>query len=161
MLPLARPEQDGLIVDALIGETLICDTKSRVWSNLNSVATLIWRRCDGQTTIAELAQALHDDLGLAVDEATVWAGLESLRRLNLLSYCPPVPQTLTASARRRLRRRLIVAGGVTFLFSVLAPEALAAGSCVVNHAGCAPKDAACTLDGQCCSCNCKNSDKCQ
>jgi len=161
MLPLARPESDDLVVKMLLPETLIFDIRTYRAVTLNAAATLLWRRCDGQTSIAALAQALRDDLGLNADEETVWAGLEELQKESLLDVCPPIPTSLTSLTKRRLRRRLIVAGSVTFLSGILVPEASAAGSCVINHADCTPKDGPCSTDTQCCSCKCTGSGKCQ
>jgi len=157
MLPKARPESPDLIVKQLLPETLLFDIRTYRAVTLNAAATLLWRRCDGQTSIAALAQALRDELDLDADEETVWAGLEALQKENLLDTCPPIPASLSSLVKRRLRRRLIVAGSVAFLSALLVPEAAWAATCLPNAAGCVPKNGACTVSTQCCSCDCNTS----
>ena len=71
-LPAAR--QAGLVVRELPGETLVYDLENNKAHCLNGTAALVWRRCDGQTTVAELAQTLHEELGLPADEVPCAAG---------------------------------------------------------------------------------------
>ena len=75
-LPAAR--QAGLVVRELPGETLVYDLENNKAHCLNGTAALVWRRCDGQTTVAELAQTLHEELGLPADEVPVRLALEQL-----------------------------------------------------------------------------------
>ena len=158
MLPKARLESTDLAVYPQVsGETILFDIQNYRAINLNPAACLIWRRCDGETSILELAQALRDDLGLEADEATVWAALDALDRNHLLQHCPPPPPGLSAALRRRLRRRLIVAAGTALVSSIVAPMAAWAATCVPNAGGCLSKNGTCVVSNQCCSCDCNTS----
>ena len=45
---------------------------------------MVWKHCDGSTTIAEMAQLLEDELKTPVTDEVVWLALERLRKSHLL-----------------------------------------------------------------------------
>jgi hypothetical protein len=153
MNPLARTEK--LIVHPMEGETLVYDMERRMALCLNPAAMLIWKRCDGQTSVGQIAQALREELLPDADEAAVWAGLESLNKIHLLAECPPLPGGLTAALRRHSRRKLIVtlASGISsaFALTVLAPTAAHAASfgCTItkNNQSTCSSGCCCTATG--------------
>ena len=61
-LPEART--DGLLIEEVgDGETLVHDLDSHKTHCLNRTAALIWRHCDGRTTISHMADVLERELG--------------------------------------------------------------------------------------------------
>ncbi len=69
LMPRAR--QDELVVEELQDETLVYDLKRHKARCLNRTAALVWRCCDGQTSVADVAALLEEQLATATDEAVV------------------------------------------------------------------------------------------
>ena len=56
------------------GETLVYDRSRHAASCLNELAARVWRECDGETSVAEIAAALGED------ERAVWLALHQLTK---------------------------------------------------------------------------------
>src|SRR3712207_4559485 len=82
MFPHAR--HDGLTVHELPEETLVYDRQRHRAHCLNRTAALVWRQCDGRTSIAQLAENLQRDLQAPVDESVIRVALDELERAHLL-----------------------------------------------------------------------------
>src|SRR5689334_6746520 len=89
-----RARKDGLIIQALPDETLVYDLERDRAHCLNQTASLIWERCDGQSTTKEIAQLLAKTLNHPIDEKIVWVALDQLDRNHLLREIPPPPPAL-------------------------------------------------------------------
>jgi Coenzyme PQQ synthesis protein D (PqqD) len=113
MYPLAKAT--GLIIEELPSETIVYDTKRHRAHCLNQTASLIWRHCDGRTSVAQLAELLFQTLGMPADPEIVRVGLRRLSDCRLL--VSESADTNTVS-RRELTKRLSVLGGA---FIGLAP----------------------------------------
>ena len=87
-MPLARPKarRTGVTVVELDGEAVIYDRRAGVLHHLNAGATLVYRACDGGSTIAELAAGIADAVGEPVGriEPDVRTAVRRLRRADLL-----------------------------------------------------------------------------
>ena len=128
MNPRARKE--GLLVEELPDETLVYDLERHKAHCLNQTATFVWRHCDGQTTIGELAKLLQDEFRIYANEEVVWLALDRLERAHLLRERVR-PQTETPRySRRRLARRLGIGMAIPVVVSIVAPMAVHAQSCV-------------------------------
>jgi hypothetical protein len=103
MTPLAR--QDDLMVEELADETVVYDVQRDKVHRLNRTAALIWRQCDGHTTVAAMVPRLEKALNLPVDEAVIWLALERLGRADLLRERLPRP-AVARLTRRELVRQL-------------------------------------------------------
>ena len=141
--PLARKE--GLLVEELSDEVLIYDLDRSKAHCLNQAAALVWKHCDGETSVAEIVQILGATLNAPVDEETVWFGLREMGSRHLLQK-----QVLPASGKVRISRRELIhrvglAVSVPLVVSVLAPTASASTSCV---------GAFCTASGPTCVAPC-------
>ncbi len=124
--PLAR--SDKLTIRELAGETLIYDLARHKAHCLNSTVALVWRHCDGRTTLVELAAVVQRELQVADAKAVVDLALEQLSRRNLLAQ-PWVP--LTASqrlARREILKKLAVAAVLLPLVMTITARRVAASS---------------------------------
>jgi hypothetical protein len=122
-----RREQD-LLVRELSDETLVYDLKSDQAHCLNQTAAAVWRGCDGQTTVAELAMILHRDCNVRANDQVVWLALRQLQRAGLLQARVRRPADLIRVSRRDLIRHLGVAAAVPVVMTILAPEARAQAS---------------------------------
>ena len=91
--PKRRVDVNVRMVD---GEVVVLDRQSDLIHQLNHTASYIWDRCDGQSTVAEianqLAAAFHVDVHTAVqDVATTIRQLHSLGLLESLRNLPEDP----------------------------------------------------------------------
>ena len=108
MYPNARTSD--LTIEALPSETVVYDTTNHRVHCLNEMAGLIWRHCDGKTSVDQIAGRVSEDLKLPVDSEVVKLGLQELSKRHLLVPDPEGPEQPTIS-RRDLGRRLALAGG--------------------------------------------------
>ena len=91
--PKRRVDVNVRMVD---GEVVVLDRQSDLIHQLNHTASYIWDRCDGQSTVAEiadqLAAAFHVDAHTAIqDVATTIRQLHGLGMLESLSNLPESP----------------------------------------------------------------------
>jgi hypothetical protein len=140
MLPRARREK--LVVQELGDEVLVYDLDRHRAHCLNAAAALVWRRCDGETSLAEIAAALERDLRLPADEAIVSHALDRLDRAHLLASAPAAGTMLRRMSRRDLASRTGLAMGATLLLpvviSIVAPTPAYAASCIAKGQACVP-----------------------
>lgn len=161
-LPLAR--KDALIVQELPDETLVYDQERDKAHCLNHPAALVWKHCDGETTIAEIAHALEKDLNTTIDDRVVSLALAELEKHNLLQTPAQGQENFQNVSRRRVVRTLGYMAVIPLITSIVAPAAGQAGSglppgaCCVNPndcqsgncdpagpGNCAPSDKICTV----------------
>jgi hypothetical protein len=136
MLPHAR--EDKLVVRELPDEVLVYDLYRHQAHCLNRTAALVWRHCDGHTTVAEMALLLEKELECPADEAMVWLALDRLGRAHLLRE-PASPSDFAARyTRREVMRKMGMIGAVTLVpmvKSIVAHAAASGGSCLPSN-GC-------------------------
>jgi hypothetical protein len=157
LMPRARHEE--LVVEELQDETLVYDLERHKARCLNRTAALVWRNCDGQTSVAEVAALLEERLDTPTDEAVVWMALDRLSRAHLLGEPVTLPADRTQYSRREMLRKLRRVAGISLLLpvieSIVAPLAAAQASCVPGCGGvpnCTPCGSQCNLvccDGVC------------
>ncbi len=116
MLPEARRD---VLVQEVGDEVVIYDREWDRLHRLNPTAALIWRHCDGKTTVTELAELLHHELNLPLDEELAWLSLDRLEDAHLLSSRLTPPTEITGVSRRLVMQRLGLAGGATLLLPVV------------------------------------------
>jgi hypothetical protein len=141
----------GLVCRALADGLMVYDVERHRVHSLNQTAALIWRRCDGQTAIPELANRLQEELGIPGDEALVWLALDRLGKAHLLRERPVHPTDSSRCSRREVIRKLsragVAAAVVPLVASISSPAAEAAASpsaakaqcqsaCATAHASC-------------------------
>ena len=110
LMPRAR--QDELLVEELQDETLIYDLKRHKVHCLNRRTALVWRHCDGQTSVAEVAALLEEQSAIPADEAVVWMALDRLGRARLLSEPVTLPADKSQYSRRKMLRKLRRVAGI-------------------------------------------------
>lgn len=127
--PLARKE--GLLVEELPHEVLVYDSERHKAHCLNPTAALVWKHCDGRTSVSEMAHLLEKSLGTgAVDEDVVWCALNQLEKDHLLEEKLIWPVGAKPISRRELVRRLGIGAAIAIplVTSIIAPTAAYAGS---------------------------------
>jgi len=152
--PKARKEK--LIVREFADELLVYDKKRHEAHCLNRTAAVIWKHCDGRTSVAEIAQHLTHEISDngTVDEALIWHALHQFRRDHLLEECIDIPPRMLASVKAGVnRRQAIRALGLTavvalpLVTSLVAPTPAQAISCL-------GPGASCSSSAQCCNGSC-------
>lgn len=137
MMPQAR--EDGLLVQELPDETLVYDLTRHRAHCLNRTAAVVWRHCDGQTTVEEMARLLQNELNIPAGVEVVWLALDRLRRAHLLRQWMTPPAGVARCSRREVMRKLGLVGGLSLLLpavvSIIAPTAAEAVSCVSDCQG--------------------------
>lgn len=153
-LPQSRTEQ--LVIQEMADETLVYDLDRHKAHCLNRAAAAVWSRCDGSTTVSEMAEILRRDLDIPADEDVVWLALSQLGKAKLLDGPVQKPFTGSIPARREVIKRMGLIGAAAMLLpvitSIVAPTAVSAATCL--KAG-----AACTTSAECCSGVCLSKTK--
>jgi hypothetical protein len=141
--PLAR--KDGLLVQELSHEVLVYDLERDKAHCLNPTAALIWKHCDGRTSVNEITRLLEKSSGVSVDEDVVWCALNQLEKDRLLQEPMAWPAGVERISRRELVRRLGIGAAIAIplVTSIIAPTAAYAGSPLCNTG------TPCTTDAQC------------
>lgn len=141
---------ERFVIQDLPEETLVYDLESHQAHCLNRSAAVVWRRCDGKTSVEGLKRALRDETG-AADAAVVEAALADLSEAGLIENFAATGAAADAS-RRDAMKRLAFAGAVAipFVTTILAPRAVSAQS----GAACIANGNPCSTDAECCSTCC-------
>jgi len=151
-LPLAR--QESLVIKELPDETLVYDLREDKAHCLNQTAARVWKSCDGQTTVSEIARALGGKINSRSDEDIVWLALDQLQKFKLLEEAPPKPTHLSGMTRRQAVARMgIAAVALPVIISIVSPTAQAQASGL-------PPTACCVSHGDCSSNNCCQDPTC-
>jgi hypothetical protein len=144
-----RTQQRSLIVRELEEEILIYNTETNNAHCLNRTAALIWKECNGQSTVPEISNNLSRRLGTNIDEQVVWFALKQFDRDGLLEnkLILPVDLVRLGLNRRQVMKALGLAAivAVPLVTSIVAPTAVQAGL------SCLPTGSVCTSPAQCCS----------
>ena len=144
-----RARTSRLVTRDLGDELLVYDLERHKAYCLNQVAMQVFRHCDGETTIPDMALRIGNALGLPVDEQAVRLGLLRLEKAHLLDS--PVAQILHTSRREMLRTLGRAAAVVVPLVTAITvPTSAQAAS------GCLPFGSPCSGPKECCppfSCN--------
>lgn len=137
IVPAAR--KDGLVIQGVEGELLIYDTKSHRAHCLNRTAALVWKYCDGERTLEEVARKVEAEMSMKVSSEVVRLAIEQLEKRKLLEASSVLPDGAARISRRELARRLGIAAAAATLpliTSIDAPAALQATSCAGVEESC-------------------------
>jgi len=133
--PKAR-DQD-LIVAEVDDELVVYDKSRDRAHHLNPVASLVWRHCDGRTSVSELTALIQASFGATLDESATWLALRQLDRARLLAGPLAVPDRYRGLTRRDALKGVASAGAVavgaaaavSLVTSLNAPKPAYAASC--------------------------------
>ena len=146
ILPHAR--EDDLVVRELEEETLVYDLERDRAHCLNRTAALVWRRCDGRTSLEEMAAILEKELNVPAPEEAVLLALQRLERAHLLRE----GVRLLALERGYTRRQLLMKMGMVGAAAVLAPTVLSLVAPRAAHALSCTASNACGMAADCTPC---------
>jgi hypothetical protein len=139
--PMPKAKTAHLIVREIDDETLVYDMGRHAATCLNEFAAKVWRRCDGTTSVADIADALGED------ERAVWLALHQLTKSQLLTEAIALPPDMrTGKTRRQIAGQLGLGAAVAAVSSIVMTTAA--------HASCRGFGVPCTNDSQCCSGTC-------
>jgi Coenzyme PQQ synthesis protein D (PqqD) len=148
-----RARQEDLVIEGLGEETLVYDMRNHKAHCLNRTAALVWERCDGRATVAEMTTVLEKELSVMVRAEVVWVAIEQLDKAQLLTGAMP-----RAMAQRGLSRRAVIqkiglgaALALPLVTSILAPTSAEASTCIASPNPCTPGGTPC-CSGSTCNC---------
>jgi len=103
-LPPSRKQ--GLLSEVVGEEAVVFDRKSQKAYRLNPSASIVWRHCDGKTSVEELARILERELKLTQPaDSLVEMALQKIESLGLL-------ETTSGVTRRQMGRKIAVAAAL-------------------------------------------------
>jgi hypothetical protein len=129
-----KPERrrDGLVVKELPEEVLVYDLERHCAHCLNPAAAAVFRSCDGERTVSEIARELRRETGAPADEAWVHLALDRLDKAHLLEERGDRPRSGRGVSRRDLLKKAGVglAAAIPIVTSIVAPTPVeAAATC--------------------------------
>ena len=130
--PIAR--KSGLVVQEVPDEVLVYDLETNKAHCLNQSAAMIWRSCDGNNSVSEIATLVEKQAGNRVTEDFVWLAIDQLSENNLLEkqLTPNFPGQTRREVIKKIGLATMVA--IPVIASLVAPQsALAANSCRCNQ----------------------------
>ncbi len=145
-LPVARPSSE-LIVEELPDELLVYDRRRKHAHCLNRTAAMVWRRCDGVTSLEAMVGEL-EAAGISEGRTAALLALDELERAQLLAPAE-APLRAVGYSRRRMLKNLGIAAGAAIAIpvvqSIVAPSVAEAASCIPSGGtGCAGGTACCS-----------------
>jgi coenzyme PQQ synthesis protein D (PqqD) len=159
MPTMPRAREAGLIVRELEEETLIYDVDTDKAHCLNQTAALIWKHCDGTSSVTQICELLSQTMETTIDEKVLWYALEQFNKDGLLEEKiePPAALKIAGMSRRQMVRTLGLAAmvAIPLVTSIVAPTAVQAGG------SCLPVGSPCKSNSECCSGFCNASGFCQ
>ena len=148
-----RARTDGLVVKELAHELLIYDLTRHKAHCLNETSALVWRECDGESSVVELTRKLERNLATPLDDDVVLLALNQLRRFHLLEPERSLPAAMGVSRRDLVRKYLPAALVLPLILSIPSPASAQAASIpcatlgeVCDQVPCCP---GLTCDGTC------------
>lgn len=129
-VPAARIE--GLVTTEAGDEILVYDQTKHHIHHLNQTSAVIWRLCDGQRGVSDVARAASEMLGVPVSEELVVIATGKLSEAGLLDGGYEADAGAPKHSRRTMIRRAAIGGAavaIPAIISITAPEAALAATC--------------------------------
>lgn len=146
LAPKAR--KNKLIVKELRGEVLIYDEDNHKAHCLNETAALVWKLCDGRTSIPKMTRLLEKEMNVTVPQQMVWLAIKELEVSRLLDMSPTQQTWIPQTSRRAVLRTIgIAAVALPLITTITNPTAAAAATCVRGGQPCSPPG---SNPGNCC-----------
>lgn len=135
-------------------ELLVYDLGRHKAHCLNKTSAIVWKHCDGQTTVRAAARLIEREMNTPVDDDVVWLALKQLERFHLLQE--RVSQPKGVSRRDLILKYAPATLAVPLILSISSPTAAQAATippdpCIADPRGIG---CPCTFDTDCDSANC-------
>ena len=129
MNPKAR--QKNIIVQNAGEETLVYDLDANKATSLNSTSGLIWKSCDGNNSIEDIADIVETKTGEKVNVDLILFALDQLKKENLLEDSEDIRTGFDGLSRREVIKKVGFTSMVALpiVASLTAPMAVSAQSC--------------------------------
>ncbi len=126
--PIAR--KNGLVIQEASGEVLVYDLETNKAHCLNESAAIVWKNCDGNNSISDLAGNFAGSLSSDVSEDFVWLAIDQLNEMNLLE------KDLNSNFQGQSRRELIKKIGLAAVIALPIVSSLVAPTSVLANTSC-------------------------
>jgi len=129
--PTAR--KSGLVVQEVPDEVLVFDLDNNKAHCLNQTAAMVWKSCDGRTSVSEIAKIVEGQTGKGVSDDLVWLAIDQLNENKLLEA--EIATKFNGQSRRDVIKKIGFAAVIALpvVASLVAPQnALANVSCVCS-----------------------------
>jgi hypothetical protein len=150
--PTAR--KSGLVIQEVPNEVLVFDLESNKAHCLNETAAIVWKSCDGKTSVPEIAKFIGKETGKDVNDDLVWLAIDQLTENHLLENAVASP--FKGQTRREVIKKIGLASmiAIPVVASLVAPQsALANLSCSCTDTGqCAVPPLDVCGSPTCCNC---------
>ena len=126
--PTART--NGIVVQDVPNEVLVYDLESIKAHCLNQTASMVWKACDGKTSVPEIARLIGSQTGEKVSDDLVWLAIDQLQENSLLET--KLEPKFAVQTRREALKKIGMASMIALpiVVSLAAPKTvLAATSC--------------------------------
>ncbi|HKR59019.1 MAG TPA: PqqD family protein [Pyrinomonadaceae bacterium] len=130
---LPRALTENFVIRELVDETLVYDTGRDKAHCLNRTAALVWKQCDGSTTVREALRSLNSAFSVPVDEDVIWLAVKQLQRFHLVERTAKSP---SVSRRALVLKYAPAALALPVIMSISAPTPAGLSSCVLNGNPC-------------------------
>jgi len=125
-----RARSTDLVIQAVESETLVYDLRTNEAHCLNETATFVWSRCDGNSSVEDIARSFGPTVTAAASGTLIQLALSQLSERRLLDErAPDMGSTMD---RRQMMKKLGAASVVAIpvIASIIAPpRALGSISC--------------------------------
>lgn len=134
LFPTAR--KNGLVIQEVPDEVLVYDMDNNKAHCLNSTAALVWRSCDGKTSVSDIAKQVAANARSHISDDLVWLAIDQLNENSLLENT--IRTEFAGRSRREAIKKIGLASMVALpiVASLAAPKsAMASVSCACSPVG--------------------------
>jgi len=156
--PTARTS--GLVIQEVPEEILVFDTASNDAHCLNQTAAMVWKACDGKTSVTGIAEIIGSQTGNKISDDLVWLAIDQLNEHKLLET--QINSKFAGESRRSVLKKIGLASMIALpiIASLAAPRSvLAATSCTCPGGDTPQGDGECSVQPTCVQ-NCLSTQVC-
>lgn len=131
--PIART--NGLVVQDVPDEVLVFDLESKKAHCLNQTAAMVWKACDGKSSVSDIARNIASQTGSKVSDDLVWLAIDQLNENDLLET--KVSPKFHGTSRRDALKKIGMASMIALpiIASLAAPKSVLANTSCVCPSG--------------------------